>query len=68
MAAYAVGDKVWWAGEAWRITRIWNTHTEGMRADMESLERVELPKGTISASVNVGDVEGRLEEPQEGSE
>ena len=68
MSTLVAGDRVWWKGEAWRITRIWPTNVPGepLRADLESLERVELPRqrGAVTASVSVGDVEGRIGEDE----
>jgi hypothetical protein len=60
MSAYSVGDKCWYNGEAWRITRIWDTQTEGLRADLESLERVEI---SDSSSAQLSDIEGRIGDP-----
>ena len=69
MSAYSVGQKVWYAGEAWRISRIWDTRTEGLRADLESLERVELGPGVMPGNIGAGavansaqlsDLDGRL--------
>ncbi len=56
MRGYVVGDKVWWKDNAFRITRIWDTNCEGLRADLESLEH----PGAVRASTQLSDLEGRL--------
>ena len=44
---YKVGDHVCWAGEKWRIKKIWQTSTEGLRADLESLAARLLDRGVF---------------------
>ena len=43
------GDRVLWHGELWEVTRVWNTNTEGYRADMRSVEQ---PASTCSVNVD----------------
>ncbi len=62
--AYVVGDRVWWKGNAWRITHLFDTRTEGLRADMESLEHLR----SVRASAQCSDLEGRLDEEDVDSE
>ena len=65
MSALVEGDRVWWKDEAWVITRVWDTNVagEGLRADLESLERIEV--SDLGASVNVTDLDGRIGEAEE---
>lgn len=50
MPAFMKGDRVWWLtqGEWWEITHLWDTNTEGLRAD---LKLVAQPRTRASANV-----------------